>query len=141
MQQFIENKKESRRPVPASIKAPDYSITGVPKSEHEMRSVKPKINTKEEIKAMRISGRIAREVLDEATAAVKPGVTTDEIDRIVHNACIARDSYPSPLNYWYVTSLFSFYSNFPKSVCTSVNDVICHGIPNSKELNEGGILK
>lgn len=58
---------------------------------------------------------MAREILDIGAAAIKPGVTTDEIDRIVHDATIERDAYPSPLN----------YHNFPKSVCTSVNEV-CH---------------
>jgi len=61
---------------------------------------------------------------------VKPGVTTDEIDRIVHEACIERECYPSPLNYY----------EFPKSCCTSVNEVICHGIPDSRELNAGEII-
>lgn len=102
MQDFINEKKATRRSVPDSIMKPDYAITGIPKGEHEIRgNGKPKVNSPEEIEKMRISGRIAREVLDEATAAVKPGVTTDEIDRIVHNATVARDSYPSPLNYWY----------------------------------------
>ncbi|XP_063902002.1 methionine aminopeptidase 1-like, partial [Zophobas morio] len=59
-----------------------------------------------------------------------PGITTDEIDRIVHEACLARDSYPSPLN----------YCGFPKSCCTSVNEVICHGIPDQRPLREGDIV-
>ena len=64
-------------------------------------------------------------VLDVAGKALRPGVTTDEIDRIVHEASVERDCYPSPLNYY----------NFPKSVCTSVNEVICHGIPDYREYN------
>ena len=67
---------------------------------------------------MRAAGKAAREVLDIAGALCKPGVTTDEIDAAVHNACLERKAYPSPLN----------YRNFPKSCCTSVNEVICHGI-------------
>ena len=66
-------------------------------------------------------------MLDKAHAAIKPGVTTDEIDRVVHDACIEADAYPAPLNYY----------NFPKSVCTSVNEVVCHGIPDSRELEKG----
>lgn len=62
-------------------------------------------------------------VLDVGGKALRSGVTTDEIDRIVHEACIERDCYPSPLNYY----------NFPKSVRTSVNEVICHGIPDYRE--------
>jgi methionine aminopeptidase len=67
---------------------------------------------------------MAREVLDITAAAIKPGVTTLELDRICHEACIARDSYPSPLN----------YGNFPRSICTSINEVICHGIPDMRPL-------
>lgn len=65
-----------------------------------------------------------------AAAAVKPGVTTDEIDRIVHDAVIARNAYPSPYN----------YHNYPRSVCTSINEVICHGIPDMRPLQDGDIV-
>lgn len=74
--------------------------------------------------------QLAREVLNEAEKYAKPGVTTLEIDRIVHEACIERDAYPSPLNYY----------NFPRSCCTSVNEIICHGIPDYYELQDGDIL-
>ena len=60
----------------------------------------------------------------------KPGVTTDEIDRAVHQMCIDNNAYPSPLN----------YGRFPKSVCTSVNECICHGIPDSRALRDGDIV-
>jgi len=73
---------------------------------------------------------MAREVLDIAAAHVKPGTTTDEIDSIVHQAIIERGGYPSPLN----------YRDFPKSVCTSVNEVICHGIPDQRKLEDGDIV-
>lgn len=73
---------------------------------------------------------MGREVLEEAKKSVKVGVTTDEIDRIVHDACIERNCYPSPLN----------YRGFPKSCCTSVNEVICHGIPDLRPLADGDIL-
>jgi methionyl aminopeptidase len=73
---------------------------------------------------------MGREVLDTASAALKVGITTDEIDRIVFDACMERDLYPSPLNYY----------NFPKSLCTSVNEVICHGIPDYREVQEGDIV-
>ena len=73
--------------------------------------------------------RLGREVLDEAAAAVDVGVTTDEIDRVVHEATVDRDSYPSPLNYY----------QFPKSCCTSINEVICHGIPDKRPLVDGDI--
>lgn len=73
---------------------------------------------------MRVASKLGREVLDEAGKIIDVGVTTDEIDRIVHEASIERDCYPSPLNYY----------NFPKSCCTSVNEVICHGIPDTRPL-------
>jgi len=79
---------------------------------------------------MRKVCRLAREVLDIAGKAAKPGVTTDEIDKIVHQATIERGAYPSPLN----------YKGFPKSCCTSVNEIICHGIPDSRPLQDGDIL-
>ncbi|GAB7366502.1 hypothetical protein MBLNU230_g8494t1 [Neophaeotheca triangularis] len=120
-----------RRAVPDSVRKPDYHATGVPKSEQTyVRRNKITILTKEEQDAMRKVCRLGREVLDIAGRASKPGVTTDEIDRIVHEACIERDAYPSPLN----------YCNFPKSVCTSVNEVICHGIPDARPLKDGDIL-
>jgi len=114
-----------RRTVPAGIARPEYAISGQP-SARTSRSVR----TPDEIERMRIAGRLAAEVLIEAGAAVAPGVTTDEIDRLVHEAAIARDSYPSPLN----------YRGYPKSVCTSVNEVICHGIPDSRKLVDGDIV-
>ena len=79
---------------------------------------------------MRTAGRAAREVLLEVAPAVGPGVTTDELDAIAHDACIARGGYPSPLN----------YRGYPKSLCTSVNEVICHGIPDDRKLREGDIV-
>jgi methionyl aminopeptidase len=79
---------------------------------------------------MRRACRLAREVLDLAGEAVDVGVTTDKLDEIVHEACIARSAYPSPLNYY----------GFPKSCCTSVNEVICHGIPDCRPLAEGDIV-
>jgi methionyl aminopeptidase len=82
------------------------------------------------INRMRASCKIARQVLDIACASAKPGMTTDQIDVIVHQAIIERGAYPSPLN----------YHGFPKSVCSSINEVICHGIPDSRELQDGDIV-
>ena len=79
---------------------------------------------------MRLAGNAAAEVLLEIGPHVQPGVTTDKIDQIVHEAILARDAYPSPLN----------YRGYPKSVCTSVNEVICHGIPDSRPLANGDIV-
>lgn len=82
------------------------------------------------IERMRASCRLARSVLDLACEHAKPGVTTDEIDKIVHEAIIEAGAYPSPLN----------YSGFPKSLCSSINEVICHGIPDSRPLQDGDIV-
>jgi methionyl aminopeptidase len=79
---------------------------------------------------MRRAGRAAGEVLAEVARAVRPGVTTDELDRIAHEACIAHGGYPSPLG----------YHGFPKAICTSVNEVILHGIPDSRALRDGDIV-
>jgi methionyl aminopeptidase len=79
---------------------------------------------------MRRACAAARRVLDRALAAVRPGLATDELDRLVHEACLEEGGYPSPLN----------YLGFPKSVCTSVNEVICHGIPDARPLEEGDLV-
>lgn len=119
------------RKVPPHIKRPDYAKTGVSRSEQiEGRSFKLKRLTPKEQEGMRKVCRLGREVLDAAAAAVRPGTTTDELDSIVHNACIERDCFPSTLNYY----------AFPKSVCTSVNEIICHGIPDQRPLEDGDIV-
>ncbi len=79
---------------------------------------------------MRAAGRAAAEVLTEVGAAIRPGTTSDELDEIAHDACIARGGYPSPLN----------YRGYPKSLCTSVNEVICHGIPDDRRFADGDIV-
>lgn len=89
-----------------------------------------KVLNEEEIEKMRVACRLAREVMDTAAKNVRVGVTTDELDRIVHEACLERNCYPSPLN----------YHGFPKSCCTSVNEVICHGIPDMRPLEDGDLL-
>jgi len=120
-----------KRKVPDNIQKPDYALTGEPLSERLAKNSSIiEIKSPEQIKGMRTVGKIAREVLDIAAKASKVGVTTDEIDRIVHEAIIERGAYPSPLN----------YRGFPKSCCTSVNEVICHGIPDNRPLEDGDIL-
>jgi len=99
-----------RLPVPAHIQRPDYATTGEPLNE---KSSTIHINNAAEIKAIRASCKIGRAALDLAHRHCKPGVTTDQIDRVVHDFIISQDAYPSPLNYRF----------FPKSCCTSVNEV------------------
>ncbi|VDB82934.1 unnamed protein product [Peniophora sp. CBMAI 1063] len=119
-----------KRELPAHIMRPDYAEGAIPISENRMRAAPPRVLSSEEIEKMRTVCRMAREVLDIAAAAIRPGITTDAIDAIVHEECIKRDAYPSPLN----------YRRFPKSVCTSINEVICHGIPDQRKLLEGDII-
>jgi len=116
--------------VPDHIQKPQYASTGIPQKEKEVRGITQiEIKTPEQIEAMKIACRYAREVLDIAAQHVRVGVTTDEIDKIVHVATLQRNAYPSPLN----------YNHFPKSCCTSINEVICHGIPDSRPLQDGDI--
>ena len=126
-----------RRIIPPTIRRPDYAdhIAGVSNSEQRDRASNNSIRVygTKELDAedgLRHACAMGREVLDVAGSSLRVGVTTDEIDRIVTEACIERDVYPSPLNYY----------NFPKSVCTSVNEVICHGIPDYREVEDGDIV-
>jgi len=88
------------------------------------------VKSPKQIEALREVCRFGREVLDIAGKAVRVGITTEEIDIIVHQAILERNCYPSPLNYYH----------FPKSCCTSVNEIICHGIPDSRPLEDGDIV-
>ena len=89
-----------------------------------------KIKTAEEIEKMRVAGRLAASVLEMITPYVKEGITTDELNTICHDYIVEHDAYPAPLN----------YHGFPKSICTSVNHCVCHGIPNEKALKNGDII-
>uniref|UniRef100_UPI00359015D8 methionine aminopeptidase 1 isoform X1 n=1 Tax=Myxine glutinosa TaxID=7769 RepID=UPI00359015D8 len=122
-----------KREVPCHIIRPDYAThpQGISRTEREVRgSTQIKVLAPEEIEGMRIACRLGREVLDIAARMIRPGVTTDAIDNVVHEACVERNCYPSPLNYY----------SFPKSCCTSVNEVICHGIPDQRPLLDGDII-
>jgi methionyl aminopeptidase len=120
-------RQSPRREVPSHIVRPAYALDrhGRPKDRDSARPKDP-----ETIQRMRVSGRAAAEVLGLLGAAVRPGITTDELDAIAHEECIKRGGYPSPLG----------YNGFPKSLCTSVNEVICHGIPDSTVLKDGDII-
>ncbi|KAJ1324604.1 methionyl aminopeptidase [Microdochium nivale] len=118
------------RQVPKSIKRPDYADTGIPQSERFLNRNKFDILDQAGQDAMRKVCRLGREVLDIIAAEVRPGVTTDYLDEVCHKATIERDAYPSPLN----------YNHFPKSFCSSVNEVICHGIPDQRVLLDGDII-
>ena len=90
-----------------------------------------KIKTPEEIEKMRVAGQLAADVLVMIAPHVKAGVTTDELNTLCHDYIVdVQQAIPAPLK----------YHGFPNSICTSVNDVICHGIPNHKKLREGDII-
>ena len=112
------------RSVPEHIPHPPYAATGEYQPWDEGRIKSPEI-----IERMRHSAAIAVEVLRLAGEMVAPGVTTEEIDIYVHDLFVERDTYPSTIN----------YHRYPKACCTSVNEVICHGIPDSRRLEEGDI--
>ena len=111
--------------VPAAIARPDYADSGSP-GRHDEAMVK----SDDVLGRMRRAGLLAAEVLAASCAAVRPGVTTDELDAVAHRAYIERGAYPSTLN----------YHGYPKSICTSVNEVICHGIPDDRRLEDGDIV-
>ncbi len=89
------------------------------------------IKSSQEIQKMRVAGKLAAEVLDFIGDHVKPGVTTDHLDKLCHDFIVDKqDAVPAPLN----------YRGFPKSICTSVNHCVCHGIPSEKVLKKGDII-
>jgi methionyl aminopeptidase len=122
---ILPHEQSPMRTVPASIGRPPYAETGLPPRWNE-----PAVKSPEMIERMRRAGALGAEVLARAGELVAPGVTTDEIDVFVHDFTIERGAYPSPLN----------YNGYPKSVCTSVNEVICHGIPDARALQDGDIV-
>jgi methionyl aminopeptidase len=117
-----------RRDVPAEIVRPHYVGTW-PDTKADRDD--PMVKDADTIARMRVAGRIAADALVEVGRHVAPGVTTDELDRIGHEYLTAHGAYPSTLG----------YKDYPKSLCTSVNEVICHGIPDSRTLNDGDVVK
>ena len=113
------------RAVPHSIDRPEYVGQPAP-----LPYKGPSVRDPETIAAMRIAGRIAAQALDAVEAAIAPCVTTDELDRVGHDFVISQGAYPSTLG----------YRGYPKSLCSSVNEVICHGIPDDRPLEDGDIL-
>ncbi len=113
------------RTVPVSIPRPEYVGRDKPRP-----STDPWVQSPEIIEKMRVAGRIAARAMAAGGAAVAPGVTTDEVDRIVHEYLCDHHAYPSTLG----------YKHFPKSCCTSLNEVICHGIPDATVIQDGDIV-
>ena len=113
------------RHVPRSIPRPEYMFHDGPE-----RVSAPDVKDTETIERIRVAGRLAARALAQAAEAIAPGVSTDELDRIAHEYLCDHGAYPSCLG----------YMGFPKSICTSVNEVICHGIPDSTLLAEGDLI-
>jgi methionyl aminopeptidase len=113
------------RTVPASIPRPEYVGRDRPAP-----STDPWVQSAEIIERMRLASRIAARAMAEGSKVIAPGVTTDEIDRVVHEYICDHGAYPSTLG----------YKHFPKSCCTSLNEVICHGIPDSTVIQDGDIV-
>lgn len=121
----MPGKVSSRLEVPSKIARPEYVWKSAPaafKGSH--------VRTSSEIEKIRAAGKIAAQAIALAGAAAKPGVTTDQLDKIVHDYVISQGAYPSTLG----------YRNYPKSCCTSINEVICHGIPDDTVLEVGDIV-
>src|SRR5271163_4144517 len=112
------------RQVPADITRPEYVGKKHP------RTGEPDVKTPEIIERMRVAGRIAAQALEAVGAAVAPGVTTDYLDQVGHDFLVAHGAYPSTLG----------YRGYPKSLCTSLNEVICHGIPDDTVIGDGDIV-
>ncbi|MDX6311571.1 MAG: methionyl aminopeptidase [Streptomyces sp.] len=125
MSVLVPGKLSPPRPVPASIPRPEY--VGKP---GPTPYTGPEVQDSETVEKMRIASRIAARAMEEAAKAIAPGVTTDELDRIAHEYMVDHRAYPSDLG----------YRGFPKSLCASINEVICHGIPDSTELRDGDIV-
>jgi methionyl aminopeptidase len=112
------------RAVPAHIPRPDYAVTGTPRTQDQ------DVKSPEALERLRRACRAAARVLRVSGEAVRAGVTTDALDEVAHEETVRLGGYPSPLN----------YRGYPKSLCTSVNEVICHGIPDSRALEVGDIV-
>ncbi len=111
--------------MPATIARPEYVDRAAPE-----RFQGSEVKDADTIARMRVAGRVAAQAMAAAAAAIAPGVTTDELDRIAHEFLLDHGAYPSTLG----------YRGFPKSICTSVNEVVCHGIPDARPLQDGDIV-
>ena len=114
-----------RLPVPSSIERPEYVDRPAPQP-----YTGSEVNDPETIERIRRTARLSAQALEHVGAAVRPGITTDELDRIGHEFAVEHGAYPSSLG----------YRGFPKGLCTSVNEVVCHGIPDSTVLKDGDII-
>jgi methionyl aminopeptidase len=122
---LIPGRLSPSRGVPGAIPRPEYVGRRAPAA-----NTGGDWYTPDEVERIRAAGRVAAGAIEAAAAAIEPGVTTDELDRIAHEYVVARGAYPSTLG----------YRGYPKSSCTSVNEVICHGIPDDTVLGDGDLV-
>ncbi|MCK8609416.1 type I methionyl aminopeptidase [Agromyces sp. C10] len=122
---LIPGRLSPARAVPASIPRPEYVGRPAPTPNTGGDRYSP-----DEIERIRAAGRVAAGAIEAAAAVIRPGVTTDELDRVAHEYVVAHGAYPSTLG----------YRGYPKSSCTSVNEVICHGIPDDTVLQDGDLV-
>ena len=122
---LIPGTSAPQRAVPDAIMRPPYVGLQAPPAYSGDNTY-----AEDEIAKIRAAGRIASRAIDAVEAAIRPGVTTDELDRIAHDFVVSQGAYPSTLD----------YRGFPKSCCTSVNEVICHGIPDDTVLRSGDLV-
>lgn len=122
---LIQGKLSPTRFVPPEISRPEYVGKPAP-----AKNTKGDVRTPEEVTKIRAAGKIAAQAIEMVGSHAKPGITTDELDRIGHEFLLANNAYPSTLG----------YRGYPKSLCSSINEVICHGIPDDTVLQEGDIV-
>lgn len=125
---IVSHNLSAPKSVPPHIPWPPYARTGVVPYSRYVETIL--LHDESSVDRMRTAARLARRVLDYACSLAQPGVLTDDIDTAVHERLIEEGAYPSPLN----------YSGFPKSLCSSINEVICHGIPDARPLQTGDIV-
>ncbi|MDQ3627661.1 MAG: type I methionyl aminopeptidase [Actinomycetota bacterium] len=125
MSVLVPARVSPRRAVPASIPRPEYVDKPAPAAFHGSE-----VKDADTIARMRAAGRLAAQALDLVATVIDVGVTTDDVDRFAHEFLVSHGAYPSTLG----------YRSYPKSVCTSVNEVVCHGIPDERPLEDGDIV-
>jgi methionyl aminopeptidase len=111
--------------VPSQITRPEYVGKPAP-----AKFTGSNVKNSEQIEKIRQAGRIAAQAIELVGMNIRPGITTDELDQIAHDFLISKGAYPSTLG----------YRGYPKSICSSINEVICHGIPDDTELRDGDII-
>jgi methionyl aminopeptidase len=122
----VDVRQMPHREVPSHIQKPFYVKKGISST----WGPEIPILSREEEQGMRAASQLAKQILTLGSTLCQPGITTNHIDSVIHEAIVEQGAYPSPLN----------YMGFPKSVCTSINNIIAHGIPDERPLQDGDII-